>query len=228
MLNPIHEFSSSDPASSTRAVRGDYDGASSLATSATSMTALSTILTTTTRGNSSINARTGSSVNIDEQSQEIDLSTSPNHLDLQSIFGLSGLIENASEDQNRQPRSRSQSPLTVQSEGVASTAQQSLASASVGNSVWSTAAVAPTRASRPRRDLQRVEGRQQWANRVVQFTSDQVFSVPPEISEGGDSITMPDELDNFDVAEDFSNRARVWRMEYEARLDAIHKRFNSN
>lgn len=226
LLNPIQEFSASDPGLSTRAVRGDYDGASSLATSATNTTAPSTIVTTTTRGNNSVSMRVGTPANMDEQGQEVELSTSPTHDELQNMLGLSGSMENISEDQDRHPRSRSQSPLTVQSEGVASIAQQSLASASVGTSVWSTAAVAPTRPIRHRRDLQRGEGRQQWANRVVQFTSDQVFSVPPEISEGGDSITMPDELDNFDVAEDFSNRARAWRMEYEARLDAIQKRFN--
>ncbi len=45
---------------------------------------------------------------------------------------------------------------------------------------------------------------------------------------GGDSITMPDELDNFsDVADAFSNSARAWREEYEARLDAIHKRLGN-
>ena len=45
---------------------------------------------------------------------------------------------------------------------------------------------------------------------------------------GGDSITMPDELDNFsDVAETFSTSARAWREEYEARLDAIHKRLGN-
>lgn len=226
LLNPIQELSASDPGLSTRAVRGDYDGASSLATSATNTTAPSTIVTTTTRGNNSVGMRIETPANMDEQGQEVELSTSPTHVELQNMLGLSGSMENICEDQDRHPRSRSQSPLTVQSEGVASIAQQSLASASVGTSVWSTAAVAPTRPIRHRRDLQRGEGRQQWANRVVQFTSDQVFSVPPEISEGGDSITMPDELDNFDVAEDFSNRARAWRMEYEARLDAIQKRFN--
>ena len=71
-----------------------------------------------------------------------------------------------------------------------------------------------------------VQDGRHWANRVVSFTSDQVFAVPPEISEGGDSITMPDELDNLsDVADEFANRARLWRDEYEARLDAIQKRW---
>ena len=65
------------------------------------------------------------------------------------------------------------------------------------------------------------------ANRVVSFTSNEVFNVPPEISEAGDSITMPDELDNLsDVADIFADRARTWRDDYEARLDSIQKRWS--
>jgi hypothetical protein len=38
---------------------------------------------------------------------------------------------------------------------------------------------------------------------------------------------MPDELDNLsDGADEFANRARIWRDEYEARLDAIQKSWN--
>jgi hypothetical protein len=72
------------------------------------------------------------------------------------------------------------------------------------------------------------------ANRVVSFTTNVLDmgaqSAPPmqENDGGGDSITMPDELDNFsDIADAFSNSARVWREEYEARLDDIHKRLGN-
>jgi hypothetical protein len=47
-------------------------------------------------------------------------------------------------------------------------------------------------------------------------------------NEAGDSITMPDELDNLsEVAESFSTNSRLWREEYEARLDALQKRLNA-
>ena len=69
------------------------------------------------------------------------------------------------------------------------------------------------------------------ANRVVSFTTNDLTAGvqstpgPQENDGGGDSITMPDELDNFsDIADAFSNSARNWREEYESRLDAIHKR----
>ena len=69
---------------------------------------------------------------------------------------------------------------------------------------------------------------------MVSFTTHDLVAeqlAPPQENDGGDSITMPemaDELDNFsDIADAFSNSARVWREEYEARLDAIHKRFGS-
>jgi len=75
------------------------------------------------------------------------------------------------------------------------------------------------------------------ANRVVSFTTNDLShqsmmgvhpQIPQENDGGGDSITMPDELDNFsDVADAFSNSARAWREEYEARLDAIHKRLGN-
>merc|ERR1719162_1655533 len=167
-------------------------------------------------------------------------------------------------------RSRSQSPLTVHSAATASIGTRSVASASVG--ILSTAAVAPARSFRARRDAAgKIHHQQQQqqqeehpeqlrplADRVVTFTSkdgsgsgsmppviagEAVVSSTPPIMGGvnvvsggfgsggidpGDSITMPDELDNFsvsDVADVFADRARVWREEYEARLDAVQKRF---
>ncbi len=202
---------------STRAVRGEYDGNSSLATSVTNTTVASTIVTATTSG------------------VEIANSTSVSHRgeDIDSMLGLSPPA--AAEEEDRQPRSRSQSPLTVHSAATASVGPQSAASAAtVGTSIISTAAVAPTRSFRARRDAAArmgnavsVDGGRQITNRVVSFTSNEVLSMPPEISEAGDSITMPDELDNLsDVADALADRGRLWRDEYEARLDAIQKRFN--
>merc|ERR1712161_35902 len=87
-----------------------------------------------------------------------------------------------------------------------------------------------------------VGGSRSMANRVVSFTHTAGFqeNIPDQRSNmaarnqpsqendgGGDSITMPDELDNFCAAESFSNSARAWREEYEARLDAIHKRLGN-
>ena len=109
---------------------------------------------------------------------------------------------------------------------------------SLGTSILSTAAVAPSRSFGSRRAnaaaalANAQEGNRSMANRVVSFTasgltdSQSGVGLPPQMeNEGGDSITMPDELDNVsDIADAFSNSARVWREEYEARLDAIHKR----
>lgn len=141
--------------------------------------------------------------------------------------------------QQDRPRSRSQSPLTVQSAATASVGPQSVASASLGASILSSAAVASSRAFGTRRAnaaiaaamANNAEGRP-LANRVVSFTTHDLVEeqlVPPQENDGGgDSITMPDELDNFsDIADAFSNSARVWREEYEARLDAIHKRLGN-
>jgi hypothetical protein len=69
------------------------------------------------------------------------------------------------------------------------------------------------------------------ANRVVSFTTNDTLeqSQPPQENDGGgDSITMPDELDTFsDIADAFSNSARHWREEYEARLNEIHKQIGN-
>ena len=156
-----------------------------------------------------------SSVNVNAQRGE----------DIDSILGLSPPAAGI-----RPPRSRSHSPLTVQSANTASVGPQSVASMSVGTSIISTAAVAPTKSFRARREAARMvlgEGGRPLANRVVSFTSNEVLNVPPEISEAGDSITMPDELDNLsDVADVFADRARMWRDDYEARLDSIQKRWS--
>jgi len=242
LLNPIQHSIPSEHGLSTRAVRGDYyDGNSSLATSMTNTTVASTIVTATTRGNDSINPRSiiaqltndTNSVIQDEEGVEIvanSTSISQRGEDIDSMFGLS---PPAVTEEHRPPRSRSQSPLTVQSAATAEGYPQSVASASVGTSIISTAAVAPARSFRARRDAaarimnpQNLDGGRSITNRVVSFTSNEVFSVPPEISEAGDSITMPDELDNLsDVADVLADRGRIWRDEYEARLDAIQKRF---
>jgi hypothetical protein len=146
---------------------------------------------------------------------------------MDSVLGLSP----PAVTDDRQPRSRSQSPLTVHSAATASVGPQSVVSvATVGTSIISTAAVAPARSFRARRDAAARmggDGGRQFTNRVVSFTSNEVLNLPPDISEAGDSITMPDELDNLsDVADALADRGRLWRDEYESRLDAIQKRFD--
>jgi hypothetical protein len=237
LLNPIQTSAVNDLTMSTRAVRGNYDGDSSLATSMTNTTVgTSTIVTATTRGNESTRQQihdVSSVVEVGSVGASIGASV-PSQRD-EYAFSLSPHpTQDDVEEQERPPRN--ESPLTVQSAATETrSVGQSVASASitpsVGTSIISTAAVAPARTFRSRREAasrfgHTPEGRS-MQNRVVSFTSDQVFSVPPEISEAGDSITMPDELDNLsDVADEFANRARVWRDEYEARLDAIHKRWS--
>ena len=219
LLNPIQTSASSEHGISTRAVRGEYDGSSSLATSVTNTTVASTIVTATTSG-----VELANSTSVSHRNEDID-----------SMLGLSP--PTVAED--RAPRSRSQSPLTVQSAatGATSVGPQSAASfGTVGTSIISTAAVAPARSFRARRDAAARmanaaalsgDGGRQITNRVVSFTSNEVLALPPEISEAGDSITMPDELDNLsDVADVLADRGRLWRDEYEARLDAIQKRLN--
>jgi hypothetical protein len=97
-------------------------------------------------------------------------------------------------------------------------------------------AVAPSRAFASRRAAAVAVGESRpLANRVVSFTANDVFHVstntsqPYAYSEAGDSITMPDELDNLsDVADTFASSSRLWREEYEARLDAIQKRWGAD
>lgn len=242
LLNPIQNASQTELGMSTRAVRGDYDGNSSLATSMTNTTVTSTIVTATTKGNDSTRQLPQDTGSINEEvelaiANSTDLATSTTSLSQREDYMLGFLPQPTGEERQRQPP-RNESPLTVQSAATETrSVGQSVASASVapsvGTSIMSTAAVAAARSFRARREAAArsgsgnlVQDGRHWANRVVSFTSDQVFAVPPEISEGGDSITMPDELDNLsDVADEFANRARLWRDEYEARLDAIQKRW---
>jgi hypothetical protein len=247
LLNPIQSSGNNEHGMSTRAVRGDYDGNSSLATSMTNTTVTSTIVTATTKGNDSTRplAHDNGSIIAESINEEVELAIA-NSTDLATsttsredyMLGLSP--QTGGDEQHRPVLPRNESPLTVQSAATETrSVGQSVASASVaasiGTSIMSTAAVAPARSFRARRESAArlgsgnlVQDGRHWANRVVSFTSDQVFSVPPEISEAGDSITMPDELDNLsDVADEFANRARLWRDEYEARLDAIQKRWGA-
>lgn len=246
LLNPISSVGNNDQGISTRATRGDTDGMSSLPTSVTSTTMASTVVTATTRGESIGLMRSSSRASeedvVPENGEEdteaghhsTDRRTRNIRLNSDDMFDVS--TESAQPDR---PRSRSQSPLTVQSAASASLGPQSIASASLGVSILSSAAVAPSRAFGTRRANAAVaaamannaEGRP-LANRVVSFTTHDLVEeqmVPLQENDGGgDSITMPDELDNFsDIADAFSNSARVWREEYEARLDAIHKRLGN-
>jgi len=239
LLNPINS-NPNDLTMSTRAVRGDYDGSSSIGTSMTNTTVTSTIVTATTRGNESTRQvvndeaelATGNSL---ESGGGADLANSTTSVQRDDyMLGLSP--QATTEEQERPPRN--ESPLTVQSaatetRSVGLSVASASVTASVGTSIISTAAVAPARSFRARREVAArigsIQDGRSMSNRVVSFTSAQVFSVPPEISEAGDSITMPDEFDNLsDAADEFANRARIWRDEYEARLDAIQKRFSAD
>lgn len=189
----------------------------------------STVVTSTTRGNESIGITHISSQGSDE------------NVPYEEVVEESGVLRSLSEESAEsarrselQWRSRSQSPLTVQS---ANTLPQSLASTSFAPSILSTAAVASSRSFGTRRAhaaVANAEGTRSMANRVVSFTTNDLAAgsrSAPQMQEhdgGGDSITMPDELDNFsDIADAFSNSSRSWREEYEARLDAIQKRLGN-
>jgi hypothetical protein len=154
---------------STRAVRGqpDSDGGSSLGTSATSATAT---LTATTRGSTAGTAGTLRVVNVEggEEIRSHD-GTRSSGSNVEMVFsGISnassphnsrGVMDGAgrgrigvggtSTGSGRAPRSRSQSPLTVQE----SVAVESVADSSVAPSFVSTAAVAPSRAFSSRRAM---------------------------------------------------------------------------
>lgn len=121
------------------------------------------------------------------------------------------------------PRSRSQSPLTVQSSVVASEADM-LTDAAAAGSILSNIAVAPARLRR----TDNTNRSSSLANRVVTFTADVLE--PQYVGDGtGDSITMPDELDNdlSEVVDSFANSSKLWREEYEARLDALQKKWRA-
>lgn len=226
-------------------MRGESDGMSSLPTSVTSATMASTVVT---RGESigvgitRMSSRTSDEDN--ENAQESNNATDGAAAGIQrrstgrpmSRFHSDETIDIDGTQQDH-ARSRSQSPLTVQSAATETLGTQSVASVSVVPSILSTAAVASSRSFGTRRAnaaiaaLERnAEGRP-LANRVVSFTTNDMeeqSAPPPETDGGGDSITMPDELDTFsDVADAFSNSARVWREEYEARLSNIEKRLGN-
>eukprot|EP00956_Cyclotella_meneghiniana_P035573 scaffold116131_cov76-Cyclotella_meneghiniana.AAC.2 len=242
LLNPLAPAGSNEQGISTRAVRGETDGMSSLPTSVTSTTMASTVVTATTRGESvglgitRMSSR-ASEEDIGNTNDRGTTTTTPsrpadrsrNRLHSDEMIDIDGT-------QQDHARSRSQSPLTVQSgAGTETIGTQSVASVSVVPSILSTAAVASSRNFGTRRAnaalaaIERnAEGRP-LANRVVSFTTNDmeepVGAPPPETDGGGDSITMPDELDTFsDVADAFSTSARAWREEYEARLSNLERR----
>ncbi|KAL7538092.1 hypothetical protein ACHAXR_008981 [Thalassiosira sp. AJA248-18] len=247
LLNPIQSSGSNDHGISTRAVRGDTDGMSSLPTTVTDATIASTVVTSTTRGGESVGiTRIPSRASEEDALQEGAEGEDTNAGNLRATARSNSMssderVSHQPGEQHRAPRSRSQSPLSAASASV----NQSVASASlgpsIGPSVLSTAAVASYRSFGTRRLNAAAAiaanadagSSRSMANRVVSFTTNDLTagapSPPPQENDGGgDSITMPDELDNFsDIADAFSNSARVWREEYEARLDAIHKRLGN-
>lgn len=101
----------------------------------------------------------------------------------------------------------------------------------------STMAVAPPRAFTSRRAAaaavepsRNTSTGSTMTNRVVSFVHDpaEALASYSTRSEAGDSVTMPDELDNMsssEVVDIFAANARRWREEYESRLEAIQKQF---
>ena len=244
---------------STRAIRGppDSDGGSSLATSVTSATAT---LTATTRGSTvglvnlegaedrSHGTRSSSRTNEDDghMTEPTGRTSTPRNVEM--VFsGISTSPRRTDRTSGggsaRTPRSRSQSPLTVQE----SVAVESVAS-SVAPSIVSTAAVAPSRVFSSRRAMaaaQQAGGAMttQSRPRVVSFVH------PMEDGAAADDEHEDNDHDNLSalgadsvvsiphsgvvvgsVALDihsFANSARRWREEYEARLDSIQKQMSS-
>lgn len=225
LLNPLHS-GSNDP-QSTRAVRGESDGLSTLQTNASTRTAAtmdSTVITSTTRGESvgitRINSRAFDEGLLTEEAERESVARST--LRSSSIDLSADGIGNEDEE-------ISQATETLGTTSVAS------ASLDPGPSILSTAAVAPSRSFASRRANAAYSNANAGpANRVVSFTTHVTASQLPhgqEIDGGADSITMPDELDvdNLsDVAEQVAQSSRVWRNEYEARLRALERNFNNN
>lgn len=207
-------------------------------TSVTSATMASTVVTSTTRGNESVGiTRIASRASEEDVIREGVVEETTGVLRSRGSMRSNSDEFNISAEADVQTRSRSQSPLTVQS--TATGDMTASLGPSLGPSILSTTAVASSRAFGTRRanaaaaiansETSRVSS--SMANRVVSFTTNDLTAGvqstpgPQENDGGGDSITMPDELDNFsDIADAFSNSARNWREEYESRLDAIHKR----
>lgn len=183
------------------ATRGDIDGNSSLGTSVTGSTLTSNIVPWWRGGGESIRGR--------YFLEDPDSRRTTSALTDDTLF--SSAIE-------ARLGSRSNSPLTVQSQTMASEASQSMAIMS------SVAVAAPRSRLATRMEASLGEASRPLANRVVSFTTDILQNQPQSLNEICDSITMPDELDNLsEVAETFSSSARSWREDYEARLDALQK-----
>jgi hypothetical protein len=185
---------------SLSATRGDFDGNSSLGTSVTGSTMTSTILPSR-----------GESIRGRYFLQDPDSRRTTSALTDDTFFSSAN---------EARPRSRSNSPLSVQSQAMASEASQSTA-------IMSSVAVAAPRSRRATRmEASLGEESRPLANRVVSFTTDILQNQPQNMNENCDSITMPDELDNLsEVADAFSSSGRSWREDYEARLDALQKRW---
>ena len=275
LLNPMIGDTNFRGLSSVRATRGDdTDGNSSLATSVTNSTFTSTVVTATTRGDASTTVHVrrilpndNDNRSVVEPSDEFEVST-PSRRG-RSVFANDDIILNRSPEE---PRSRSQSPLTVNTHASETL---SMASAStVGTSIRSSVAVAPrhpgsfgryanatnTRAMPSSHHvttggigsvLSSSEARP-LPDRVVSFTPELQIQTngglvghhhseahhrprhhehhdqPYDSVEAADSITVPEEVDTFsEVVDNFATSARVWREEYEARLDALHKRWSN-
>ena len=225
LLNPLHS-GSNDP-QSTRAVRGESDGMSTLQTNASTRTAAtmdSTVITSTTRAESvgitRINSRASDEGILAEEAERESVARS-------STLRSSSIDLSADGNEDEEI---SQATETLGTTSVAS------ASLDPGPSILSTAAVAPSRSFASRRANAAYSNANAGpANRVVSFTThDLTASQLPhgqEIDGGADSITMPDELDvdNLsDVAEQVAQSSRVWRNEYESRLRALERNFNNN
>jgi len=144
--------------------------------------------------------------------------------------------------------SRSQSPNDYfgleetdnNTSGVVNEGENSVMASVSVVSFSSTMAVAPPRAftSRraaaaavePSRNERSVSGGA-MTNRVVSFVHDPTEGITSYStrSEAGDSVTMPDELDNMssvEVVDLFASSSRRWREDYESRLEAIQKQLS--
>ena len=205
LLNPSFP-STQSMTESTRALRPPHDptDASSIGTSATSATLTSTVITATT----------SSVANVRQQEERLP------RQNIEEILALSPT----------QPRSRSQSPLTVPSTGGHSVGHSVGTSVNTSKSALTTHAIAPSRDFRTRRAAAAaaaavaamVGDSKPLTNRVVSFlSSDEILQAS---SEAGDSVTIPDEFDNLsDMVETFAGGATRWREEYESRLDTVQK-----
>jgi len=282
LLNPMVGDAAATPAElSTRAVRGDATSVSSggswaTRSTATGSTIASTVLTSATRGAESL-VHVRQMVEVPEEEGIVDgqhqQSTIPEGSDSASS-GTGRISRPESEGSSGGevprsiPRSRSNSPLTVQDNttvGSGEATSVASANASIDTSILSNMAAFRLRhGHHPRGSAASASaGRPSMANRVVSFTPDIVAEAsggPMSSHPGGgqyvvgggtigmvgggggggsstgynepgganDSITMPDELDNLsqsELADSLVTSVRLWREEYEARLDALQKRW---